>query len=87
MSEAVIVALVGGGLTLFGTVITVLLSNKSTVAVMNEKIETLTKRVEKHNQVVERTYKLEQDYAVLDEKIKVANNRIKNLEGAVNDGH
>ena len=87
MSDVIVVAVVSGALTLLGTIITVVWSNKATTAVMNEKIETLTKRVEKHNQVIERTYKLEQDYAVLDEKVKVANNRIKDLEGAVNDGH
>lgn len=81
MSDVIVVALVSGALTLVGTIITVVWSNKATTAVMNEKIETLSKRVERHNQVVERTYKLEQECAVLDEKIKVANNRIKNLEG------
>ena len=35
----------------------------------------------KHNNVVERLYKLEKDQAVLDEKQEVANHRIKDLEG------
>lgn len=35
----------------------------------------------KHNNVVERVYKLEKDQAVLDEKQEVANHRIKDLEG------
>lgn len=30
--------------------------------------------------VIARTYKLEQDYALIDEKIKVANHRIDDLE-------
>lgn len=46
------------------------------------KIEELTKRVEKHNQVVERVYILEQHKAVVDEQIKVANHRISDLEEA-----
>ena len=46
------------------------------------KIEELTKRVEKHNQVVERVYSLEQHKAVVDEQIKVANHRISDLEEA-----
>lgn len=49
-------------------------------AATNEKIEELSRRVEKHNNVIERVYKLEQDTAVQTEQIKVANNRIKNLE-------
>lgn len=44
------------------------------------KLEELTKRVDKHNNVVERVYHLEQHEAVIDEKIKVANRRIEDLE-------
>lgn len=46
------------------------------------KIEELTKRVEKHNNVIERVYALEQHEAVIDEQIKVANHRISDLEKA-----
>ena len=38
-------------------------------------------KLDKHNNVVERVYKLEKDQAVLDEKQEVANHRIKDLEG------
>lgn len=99
MSEAILAAIISGVLTLAGTVLTVVLSHKSTlqtlekrseladqeikgqIAVVNTQIETLSGRVEKHNQVVERTYALEQRCAVLDEKVKVANKRIADLEG------
>ena len=47
------------------------------------KLEELTKRVDKHNNVVERVYHLEQHEAVVDEKIKVANRRIEDLESNV----
>ena len=40
------------------------------MAVQNEKIDELSRRVEKHNQVVERTYKLEERMGRADEKIK-----------------
>ena len=50
------------------------------LAVIDLKIQTLSDRVEKHNGVVERTYKLEQDSAVHTEQIKVANHRIEDLE-------
>ena len=40
---------------------------------MEYKLEELTKKVEKHNSVVERTY-------ILEEKMKVANHRIEDLE-------
>ena len=39
-------------------------------------ITTLSARVEKHNNVIERTYRLEETDKLLDEKIKVANHRI-----------
>ena len=46
------------------------------------KIDELTKRVDKHNHVVERTYILEQKAAVFEEKMDVANHRIADLENA-----
>lgn len=39
--------------------------NKSTIELIVYKLEELTKHVEKHNQVIDRTYKLEQDVAVI----------------------
>lgn len=50
------------------------------IAIIDIKIDELSKRVEKHNNVIERTYKLEQSSAVLTEQIKVANHRIEDLE-------
>lgn len=41
------------------------LSNSRSRAVMEVKIDELTRRVEKHNCLVERTYRLEQDMAVI----------------------
>ena len=46
----------------------------------NYRIEQLEKKVEKHNNLIERTYAIEQHNAVMDEKIKVANHRIEDLE-------
>lgn len=50
------------------------------IAVISTQIKDLTNKVEKHNSVVERTFKLESDMAVVNEKVKVANNRISDLE-------
>ena len=44
------------------------------------KIDELTKRVDKHNHVIQRTYALEQNEAVLNEQIKVINHRLQDLE-------
>lgn len=59
--ESIAVALIGGFVTLVG----VLASNSRSRAVMELKIDKLSRRVEKHNCLVDRTYKLEQDMAVI----------------------
>ena len=48
-----------------------------------EDIGTLSARVEKHNGVIERTYRLEDNDKLLDEKISVGNHRIADLEEEV----
>ena len=47
---------------------------------MEYKLEELTKRVDKHNNTIERTYTLEQRMAISEEQIRVANHRIADLE-------
>ena len=49
-------------------------------ALTTEKLSQLEKKQDKHNNLIERTYKLEQHNAVIDEEIKVANHRIDDLE-------
>lgn len=67
MSEAILVALITGAVSLIGTVLTILQTSKKTEqafqiaqAVMNEKIEQLRKSVDKHNNFAERLPRLEQ---------------------------
>ncbi len=73
------------------TLIVCLISNHSqsekTRTLMEYKLEELTKRVDKHNNVVERMYALEEkmsvheeQMSVHEEQIKVANHRIEDLE-------
>lgn len=50
------------------------------IGLIEYKIDQLTAKVEKHNSLVERTYKLEEVMSVHDEKIKVANHRLDDLE-------
>ena len=49
-------------------------------AVYDAKLDNLTKQVEKHNNLVERMYSLEDEVHILSEKQKVANHRIDDLE-------
>lgn len=53
---------------------------RKTEALISYKLDELTKRVDKHNNVIERTYKLEELTAVQEEQIKVTNHRIEDLE-------
>lgn len=49
-------------------------------ATITAEIQNLTKEVEKHNRVVERVYNLETKADVFEEKMKVANHRIDDIE-------
>lgn len=85
-----IVALVTGGLSLLGTVITVIVGFKQTSKQVDAKttltlyrIEQLERKQDKHNTLIERTYKLEEQADLLQERVKVANHRIDDLEHIV----
>lgn len=58
--ESILAAAVTGILTLIG----MLVSNSRSRAVMEVKFDTLSERVRQHNEVITRTYQLEQDMAV-----------------------
>ena len=59
--ESVLVALIGGAVTLAG----VIASNSRSRVVLEQKVDELSRRVEKHNCLVERTYRLERDVALV----------------------
>lgn len=69
MGEAVIVALITGGLTLLG----VMISNGRTQAVLETKVEDLAREVREHKNFARRM-------PVVEEQIKVINHRIADLE-------
>ena len=79
MSDTIIVAL----LSLVGTMAGVYFSNRKTSALIAYRLEQLEEKVNKHNQVVERTYRLEDNDKLMEEKIKVANHRIEDRERKV----
>ena len=66
MTETVIVAIIAGGLPLVGTVISNLFTHTKTIY----RIDQLEKKVEKHNNLVERMYVAEGQIKVLEEKHK-----------------
>lgn len=77
MSEAILVALITGGLSLVGVVITCWATAKKnetalkiSQAVMDTKIDALRAEMNKHNNLIERTYKLEGQVAECQHDIK-----------------
>lgn len=84
MTEALLTALITGGLSLIGVVITCIFSNRRTAnevthklevhqAITDTKLEELTREVRAHNHFAERI-------PVIMEQIKVVNHRIDDLE-------
>lgn len=69
MTEAIICAIITGGLTLLGVIIT----NSKTQAVTEARLEELTREVREHNNFARRM-------PVVEEQIKVINHRLQDLE-------
>ncbi|MCI8301595.1 MAG: hypothetical protein HFF68_02410 [Oscillospiraceae bacterium] len=74
--EGIAVALIGLAGSALGSILGVLASAKLT----SYRLEQLEKKVEVHNKVIDRVYKLEERTELQEEKIKVANHRIGDLE-------
>jgi hypothetical protein len=76
MDNTIVVSLIAFAGTLAGTFGGIITSNKLT----NYRIEQLERKVQTHNNLIDRTYKLEEACTLQDEKIRVANHRIDDLE-------
>ena len=78
--ETIISSIVTGVVAIIVCVINSQHQANTTRNLIEYKLEELTKRVDKHNNVVERMYHLEEEQAILKEKVSVANHRIDDLE-------
>lgn len=76
-------SIIVAALALLGTLAGSYFSNRKTTALISYRLDQLERKQDKHNTLIERTYKLEEDVAIQAEKIKVANHRIDDLEKAV----
>ena len=76
MSDTIIVAVLSLLGSLVGTLGGIAINSK----LSNYRIEQLEKKVDKHNNLIERMFKAEESINLLDEKIKVANHRLDGLE-------
>lgn len=76
MEETIITA----GVALIGTLVGTFGGICTTARLTSYRLQQLEKQVERHNNVIERTFRLEEALSVHDERIKVANHRIDDLE-------
>lgn len=67
------------GLALLGTLGGSWMANRRSSALIVYRLEQLEHKVDKHNQVIERTYKLEEEYSVLEERMKAVDRRIDDV--------
>ena len=72
-------------LGLAGTLAGSYLANRKSTALIVYRLEQLEQKVSKHNKLVERTYALEEAVALAEERQKVANHRIDDLEKDVHN--
>lgn len=74
--ESIIVA----ALALVGTLAGTYFSNRKSSVLIAYRLEELERKVQAHNNLVERMYQVEERTELQEEKIKVANHRIQDLE-------
>lgn len=78
--DTIISSLIAAAVTLIICVINNKTEQDKTRALVEYRLQQLEKKVDKHNNLIERTYKLEEQAKLQEEKMKVANHRIDDLE-------
>ena len=70
-------------ITAVGALLGTYFANRKSAVLLEYRMKQLEEKVNLHNKLVERTYKLEEQSALQEEKIRVANHRIEDLERKV----
>lgn len=78
--ETILAAVISGAVTMVVCLVNNHAQAEKTRALLDYRLSELEKKVDKHNHIVERTFRLEGDMEVVHEQIKVANHRIEDLE-------
>ena len=73
-------AVIVGGLAFLGTLAGAYFANKKQTVIWAYRLQELEKKVDKHNQVIERTFALEKEMDVVKVKQKESDRRIEELE-------
>ena len=78
--ETILAAVISGAVTMVVCLLNNHAQAEKTRALLDYRLSELEKKVDKHNHLVERTFRLEGDMEFVHEQIKVANHRIEDLE-------
>lgn len=70
MTESIIVAIIGGLCVAIPSVLSTVFSNRKNFSLMSYKIEQLENKVSKHNNLIDRMYKVETRVTLLEDEIK-----------------
>lgn len=73
-------ALIPSALALLGTLAGAYLANRKSAALIAYRLEQLERKVQAHNTLIERTYRLEERTELQEEKLRSTNQRIDGLE-------
>ena len=77
MLESIIVAAITGALSLAG----VYAANRKSAALMQYRLEELEKKVDRHNNLIERMYAVEEKTELQEAELRRQNERLKIMEG------
>ena len=75
MTETIISSLISGGVALFVCVVTQVTSQKKTTALIEYRLSELQRRVEAHNSLIDRTYKLEERTELQEQRLNALERR------------
>jgi len=78
--ETAIATVIAALLSAAAAIIVSAIQHRKSDALIEYKLGEVIKRQDKHNKLIERMFKAEENISILDEKIKAANHRIDDLE-------
>ena len=73
MTENILISLIGGICVAIPSLIATITQNKKSTSLITYRVDSLEKKVEKHNTIIERTY-------ILEEKVNEIKNDIKEIK-------
>ena len=73
-------------LSLIGTLSGSYFANKKSTALITYRLDELEKRVDQQNHLLERVHKLEENYLICSEILKMLKGKVERLEGGADDG-